>query len=100
VPVFVYPINGLWTLAPVDRLFDQRVKRDRLPSPALLLTAAPWLELVYQHYSSSTVLGDALRQDVSAGFTRAGIAADPPVITGVVIFLDRTAEARNLARFS
>jgi hypothetical protein len=101
LPVSVYPINELWNLAPADRRFNQRVKRDRLPSRALLLAAAPRLELMYHQYASSALLGDALRQDVAARFTRAGIASDPRVITRVVVdFLDRAAEARNLARFS
>jgi hypothetical protein len=101
LPVSVYPINELWNLAPTDRQFNQHVKRDRLPSHALLLTAAPRLELAYEHYIRSTVLGDALRQDVAARFTRAGSAPDARVITTVVVdFLDRAAEARNLPRFT
>jgi hypothetical protein len=99
--VSVYPINQLWNLAPTDRQFNQHVKRDRLPSHALLLTAAPHLELAYEHYIQSSVLGDALRQDVPARFTRAGSAPDARVITTVVIdFLDRAAEARNFPRFT
>jgi hypothetical protein len=101
LPVSVYPINELWNLAPTDRRFNQHVKRDRLPAHDLLIAAAPRLELVYQHYSSSPLLADALRQDVAARFTRASTSADPHLITTVVVdFLDRAAEARNLARFS
>ena len=101
LPVSVYPINELWNLAPTDRQFNQHVKRDRLPSHDLLLVAAPRLELAYDHYTSSSLLGDALRQDVAARFTRAGAAADSRAITSVVVdFLDRAAEARNLPRFS
>ena len=101
LPVSLYPINELWNLAPTDRQFNQHVKRDRLPSRALLLTAAPRLELAYEHYIQSSVLGDALRQDVAARFTRAGSAPDARVITTVVVdFLDRAAEARNLPRFT
>jgi hypothetical protein len=38
---------------------------------------------------------------VAARFTRAGAAADPRLITSVVVdFLDCAAEARNLMRFS
>jgi hypothetical protein len=101
LPVSVYPINELWNLAPADRRFNQHVKRDRLPSHELLLAAAPRLELTYTHYASAHVLGEALRQDVAARFTRAGSATDPRTITNVVVgFLDRAGEARNLARFS
>jgi hypothetical protein len=101
LPVSVYPINELWNLAPADRQFNQHVKRDRLPSHDLLLTAAPRLELAYQHYSTSGLLGTALRQDVAARFTRAGASPGPRDIATVVVdFLDRAAEARNLARFS
>jgi hypothetical protein len=100
LPVSVYPINELWNLAPTDRRFNQHVKRDRLPTHELLIAAAPRLELAYQHYSSSRLLADALRQDVAARFTRAGTTADPRLISNVVVeFLDRAAEARNLARF-
>jgi hypothetical protein len=100
LPVSVYPINELWNLAPTDRRFNQHVKRDRMPTHDHLLAAAPRLEIAYEHYSSSTLLADALRQDVAARFTRAGTSADPRLITTVVVeFLDRAAEARNLARF-
>jgi hypothetical protein len=100
LPVSVYPINELWNLAPTDRRFNQHVKRDRLPTHELLVAAAPRLELAYEHYTSSGLLADALRQDVAARFTRAGTSADPRLITTVVVdFLDRAAEARNLARF-
>jgi len=100
LPVSVYAINGLWNLAPADRLFNQHIKRDRLPSHDLLVAAAPRLELAHQHYTSSSLLADVLRQDVAARFTRAGSAPDPRAITSVVIdFLDRAAEARNLPRF-
>jgi hypothetical protein len=61
LPVSVYPINELWNLAPADRWFNQRVKRDRLPSHELLLAATPRLELAYRHYTSSTLLGNAPR---------------------------------------
>jgi hypothetical protein len=101
LPVSLYPINELWNLAPTDRQFNQHVKRDRLPSHELLLAAAPRLEHTYQHYSRSRLLDDALRQDVAARFTRAYTAGDPRTITAAVVdFLDRAAEARNLARFS
>jgi len=101
LPVSLYPINELWNLAPTDRRFNQHIKRDRLPSHELLLAAAPRLELTYQHYTGSRLLRDALRQDVAARFTRAGTDVDPRSITSAVVdFLDRAAEARNLARFS
>jgi hypothetical protein len=101
LPVSVYPINEMWNLAPTDRRFNQHIKRGRLPSHDMLLAAGPRLELAYEHYISSALLGDALRQDVAARFTRAEPTSDPRAITGIVLdFLDRTAEARNLARFS
>ncbi len=101
LPVSVYPINELWNLAPTDRRFNRHVKRDRLPSRDMLLAAAPRLETVYGHYVSSAALGAALRQDVGARFTRAPAGADPRLISGIVLdFLERTAEARNIARFS
>jgi hypothetical protein len=101
LPVSVYPINELWNLAPADRAFNQHVKRDRLASHEVLLSAAPRLELAYQHYVSSDLLAQALRQDVAARFTRAGASPDPQVIASVVVdFLERAADARHLARFS
>jgi len=54
-----------------------------------------------QHYTASSLLGDALRQDVAARFTPAGSTSDSRAITTVVVdFLDRAAEARNLPRFT
>ena len=101
LPVSVYPINELWNLAPTDRQFNQHVKRDRMPTHDLLVVAAPRLELAYEHYTCSSVLGDALHQDVAARFTRAGSAPNARVITALVVdFLDRAAEARNMPRFT
>jgi len=43
----------------------------------------------------------ALREDVATRFIGAQRTSDPRAIAGIVLeFLDRTAEARNLARFS
>ncbi len=62
--------------------------------------ARPRLEVIYGQYATSTPLGDALRQDVAARFTRLAQAHEGPAIAANVLdFLDRTAEARNLARF-
>jgi hypothetical protein len=100
LPVTVYPINELWNLAPADRRFNEHVKRDRLPSREMLAAARPRLEVVYSHYRSSAPLAEALLADVAARFTRVGSSPDPRAITDIVLdFLDRTAEARNLARF-
>src|SRR4051812_17907549 len=67
----------------------------------LLVAAAPRLELAYQHYATSTRLSEALQQDVVARFTRAGSAPDPhAIITLVIDFLGRAAEARNLPWFT
>jgi hypothetical protein len=100
MPVSVYPINEMWNLVPTDRRFNQHVKRDRLPSRDMMGIARPRLEVIYGQYATSTPLGEALRQDVAARFTRLAQAHDGPAIAANVLdFLDRTAEARNLARF-
>jgi hypothetical protein len=70
MPVSVYPINEMWYLVPTDRLFNQHVKPDRLPSGDMMGIARPRLEVIYGHYATSTSLGEALRQDVAARFTR------------------------------
>jgi hypothetical protein len=93
----VYPINELWNLAPTDRQFNQHVQRDRVPSHDLLVAAVPRLELAYEHYMHSSVLGDALRQDVTARFTPPKVLLTRVVIATVVAdFLNRAAEARYL----
>ncbi|MCB2380407.1 hypothetical protein LGH70_22635 [Hymenobacter sp. BT635] len=56
LPLAVYPINELWNLLPVDRAFNQQVKRDRLPSPQRLLAAQPLVQAAYTNYSHSASL--------------------------------------------
>jgi hypothetical protein len=53
-----------------------------------------------RHSRSSAPLAEALLADVAARFTRVGSSPEPQAIADIVLdFLDRTAEARNLARF-
>jgi hypothetical protein len=100
MPVSVYLINELWNLAPTDRRFNQHIKRDRLPSREMTGIAWPRLGVIYGQYAMSDSLGEALRQDVTARFSRLTQALDASAIAANVLdFLDRTADAGNLARF-
>jgi hypothetical protein len=68
LPLSFYPVNELWNLLPVDRTFNQRTKRDRLPSAASLAAARPGLAASYGTYGRSAALGQALQQDAALRF--------------------------------
>jgi len=68
LPLSFYPVNELWNLLPVDRTFNQRTKRDRLPSAASLAAARPGLAASYSTYGQSAVLSLALQQDAALRF--------------------------------
>lgn len=68
LPLSFYPVNELWNLLPVDRTFNQRIKRSRLPSAASLAAARPGLAASYGTYGQSAALGLALQQDAALRF--------------------------------
>jgi hypothetical protein len=101
IPIALYPINELWNLVPADPTFNSQIKRDRLPSAAALTLATPRLAATYALYTSSTLLGPALRADVALRFPPlpAGAAFAPGVAGAAVDYLAYVAAARNVARF-
>ena len=68
LPLSLYPINELWNLVPVDRAFNQRIKRDRIPSDQRLAAAKPLLAAAYDNYLRSTALHRAIREDAGLRF--------------------------------
>jgi hypothetical protein len=68
LPLSLYPINELWNLVPVDRAFNQRIKRDRIPSDQRLAAATPLLAAAYDNYLRSTALHRAIREDAGGRF--------------------------------
>lgn len=102
LPISVYPINELWNLVPSDPAFNQHVKRGRLPSRERLLEAQPRLRTTYDTYESSETLAKAMRDDVCIRFAEINPEEEelPEAVSkAAVCFVERVAQARNLARF-
>jgi hypothetical protein len=101
LPVAVYPVNEMWNLAPADRHFNQRTKRDRLPSAEALKRAEPRLAETYATYAALPTLAQALHADAELRFAdlRPGAFFNASLASATVSLLDRVATARNLARF-
>jgi hypothetical protein len=102
LPLSIYPINELWNLLPVDKMFNQRVKRDRLASPERLAQAQPWLARAYEQYAHSPALHRAIQEDTTLRF--AGINAAKgnfaaSLAQQVTKFIDDVATARFITRF-
>ena len=95
LPLSFYPVNELWNLLPVDRTFNQRTKRNRLPSAASLAAARSGLAASYGTYGLSTALGQALQQDAALRFG-ALVGADFPaqLAARAVAFIDDVATVR------
>jgi len=100
VPVSVYPINELWNLVPSDPDFNSNRKRARLPSPARLQRAEPYLALAYGNYGASPPLARAIHDDVAVRFsTIQGRDFELGVAQSVIDFIASVASSRNLALF-
>lgn len=67
IPVSIYPINETWNLVPADRIFNQRVKRDKLPNDQRLENLPLRLTQSYKLYDLSE-LGASLRKDSKSRF--------------------------------
>jgi hypothetical protein len=105
VPVAVYPLNELWNLVPADRTFNQRVKRDRLPSDERLAQARLRLAQTYGLYLASSELGPALRGDATGRFSAlSGVTPGtefPGALAAVVAaFIARVRDGRGATIFS
>ena len=101
LPLAVYPVNELWNLLPVDREFNQRVKRDRVPSSERLLEAQPWLAAAYTGYSHSAILAAAVQEDAATRFS--SVRGQPNFAAALahqaITFIDGVAAARYVTRF-
>jgi hypothetical protein len=101
LPLAVYPINELWNLLPVDREFNQRQKRDRVPSAQRLAQAAPYFVAAYTNYTRSPALNQAVHADAALRFTSFSEVPDFAVnlTQHVVSFINEVAAARYVTRF-
>lgn len=99
LPLSFYPVNELWNLLPVDRTFNQRVKRDRLPSAESLAAARPGLAASYGTYGQSTALGSALQQDATLRFGKLASGDFAAQLAArAVAFIDDVATVRLAGR--
>jgi hypothetical protein len=102
VPVSIYPTNELWNLVPSEPDYNSHEKRDRLPEPARLDKARPYLTHTYSRYEGHADLSTALHEDVAVRFSAVSdTAANYPVAVteSVIDLVNQIADARNLARF-
>jgi hypothetical protein len=100
LPLAVYPVNELWNLLPVDRAFNQHVKRDKVPDSRRLAAAEPWLAAAYATYLQAPALQRAVREDAALRFTGLGEADFAPALANrAVRFIDAVAAARYVQRF-
>ena len=101
LPVSLYPINELWNLLPVNKEFNQRVKRDRVPSAERLTEAQPWLAQAYVQYQQSTALTSALREDATRRFAElpASSSFAPELARRAGQFINELANSRLISRF-
>jgi hypothetical protein len=101
LPLAVYPVNELWNLLPVDAVFNQHIKRDRIPSTLRLSTATPLITAAYENYDKSLELREAVREDASVRFS--GIPSDArftaELARHTVRFIEEVANARSVTRF-
>ncbi|MDI7274892.1 MAG: HNH endonuclease domain-containing protein [Anaerolineae bacterium] len=102
VPVSIYPLNELWNLAPTDPSFNQRIKRQRLPSPERLVAAEPILADTYRTYALLPSLRQALQEDSVQRFASLTSLPEPVparIAHAAVSFIEQLATSRNIARF-
>ncbi|WP_210116295.1 hypothetical protein [Hymenobacter fodinae] len=101
LPLVVYPINELWNLLPVDRNFNQRVKRDRVPSGERLRHAEPHFITAYENYGKSTRLSRVMHEDAAlrfAGLTNSSGFASR-LAQRAIEFIEDVSNARYVSRF-
>nr|WP_317194805.1 HNH endonuclease domain-containing protein [Hymenobacter telluris] len=101
LPLAVYPVNELWNLVPVDREFNQRIKRDRVPFDQRLREAEPWLAEAYRGYDRSCSLRQAVQEDAALRFSAIQHQPDFAAALGqqAVEFSNGVAAARYVMRF-
>jgi len=101
LPLTLYPINELWNLLPVDRHFNQHIKRDRVPSKEKLAGAEPYFAASYSLYSKSLPLNRVIREDAALRFL--GLKNSPDFAAQLaqhaVAFIGEVSDARYVNRF-
>ncbi|GAB3307990.1 HNH endonuclease domain-containing protein [Hymenobacter tenuis] len=101
LPLSVYPVNELWNLLPVDRQFNQHIKRDRVPDATRLFSAEPLLAQAYATYQKSAPLRKAMLEDAALRFT--GLILDgtyaAQLARHAVHFMEEVSSARYVQRF-
>lgn len=101
LPLAIYPLNELWNLLPVDPEFNQRTKRDRVPSVQRLAAAEPFFAAAYASYGRSVPLSQAMHTDAALRFTGLGSTASFAVDLArhTVGFINNVSAARYVTRF-
>lgn len=101
LPLTVYPINELWNLLPVDRQFNQHIKRDRVPSAERLAQAEPLLAATYEKYQQLPTLRRAVREDAGLRFAGLPVTGEFSLRLAhyAVRFIEDVAQARFVTRF-
>ncbi|MDO7884307.1 HNH endonuclease domain-containing protein [Hymenobacter cheonanensis] len=101
LPLAIYPLNELWNLLPVDPEFNQRTKRDRVPSMQRLAAAEPLFAAAYASYGQSATLSQAMHTDAALRFT--GLTNTPSFARDLarhtVSFINNVSDARYVTRF-
>jgi hypothetical protein len=103
LPVAVYPINELWNLLPVNKQFNQRIKRDRIPDRAMLLACQGRVAAAYATYQQSAKLRVAMHEDAHLRFASLlpmGSGFADSLAHHAVEFIDSVASSRYATRFS
>jgi hypothetical protein len=100
LPLAVYPVNELWNLLPVDRTFNQQVKRDKVPDAGRLAAAEPWLAAAYATYLQAPALQRAVHEDAALRFAGlGGVDFAAALAERAVRFIDAVAVSRYVRRF-
>jgi hypothetical protein len=101
LPLTLYPINELWNLLPVDREFNQRTKRDRVPSAQRLASAVTHFASAYTNYTRSPALNQSIRSDAALRFIGLKSSSDfsNDLAQHTASFIADVADARYAVRF-
>ena len=100
-----YPVNELWNSLPADRIFNQNVKRDRIPSLPKLQKAQPHIAAAYSNYERQKELRKAVREDATLRFSNlenndnGNDAFATTLAAHTVRFIEQVAQSRSVARF-
>lgn len=84
LPWSAWPCGDLWNLFPADRIINQRLKRDKLPSAGALAGAKVQIEAWWQDaWERHPTFGDRFRREASAALAVQPDAALPDIFEGL-----------------